>query len=150
MRTVDEITIKAEPDAVLCAAAEVENWPKILPHYRWVKVLKRQGDALEVEMAAKRGWIPVKWAAIQMVNNSNRRIYYKHIEGATRGMQVEWSIEPGESDVNVKIIHDLYLKQPVVKSWIGRWIVANFFIKHIAGKTLSHMKTYLESGGSGE
>ena len=41
MRTVDERQIDAPPERVFAAAADVERWPAILPHYRWVRMLER-------------------------------------------------------------------------------------------------------------
>ena len=34
MRTIDEIDVAAPPDLVFRFAADVEGWPRILPHYR--------------------------------------------------------------------------------------------------------------------
>ena len=37
MRVVDRLVINASPDAVWPHAVDVEQWPTILPHYRWVR-----------------------------------------------------------------------------------------------------------------
>ena len=149
-RTVDRITIHADPDAIFQAAANIERWPEILPHYRWVTVQDKQSDKCIVEMAARRGWIPVKWTSIQWLEAGKRRVYYQHTGGATRGMYVEWHIEPKREAVRVTIIHDLTLEVPIVRTKLGKWIVKNFFIKHIAGQTLRRIKETLETGGKTE
>ena len=51
-------------------AADVERWPEILPHYRWVTLLGGGGDRKVVEMAARRGRIPLRWRAVQKIDRS--------------------------------------------------------------------------------
>lgn len=145
MITIDQIMIKADPDAIFRAAAEVERWPEILPHYRWVRLIGECEDGRVVEMAARRDGIPVKWRAIQTLEPAKRRVYYRHIQGATRGMWVEWSLEPGESGTLVRIVHELTLDVPIVRSPPGKWIVSRVFIRRIAGQTLSRLKLLLET-----
>ena len=52
MLTVDRITMAAPVDRVLEAAVEVERWPELLAHYRWVRMLERrdQGGLVEMEI----------------------------------------------------------------------------------------------------
>ena len=61
MRTVDAIRMRAPVERVLEAAVEVERWPELLPHYRWVRMLERRGDGGLVEMAAWRPFGPVRY-----------------------------------------------------------------------------------------
>ncbi|MGH7568687.1 MAG: SRPBCC family protein, partial [Gemmatimonadales bacterium] len=42
MRTVDRIRIHAPLERVFALAQDVERWPEILPHYRWVRFLDRR------------------------------------------------------------------------------------------------------------
>lgn len=149
MQTIDHITIQADPDAIFRAAADIERWPKILPHYRWVKVLEQRGDERVVEMAARRGLIPVKWIAVQTPDPTTRRVHYLHTGGPTRGMRVEWSINrpDGDDGVRVVIVHEFCLEAPVVRSSIGKAVVDGFFVKYIAGHTLACMKQFLEDEG---
>lgn len=142
--TVDEILMRANPDRIFEAAARIERWPEFLPHYRWVKVLGEAPPARVVEMATRRGLIPVKWTSLQSWDSDRREIYYDHIGGATRGMQVRWEIIPRADDVLVRIIHELRLQVPIVNSPIGRLITSRFFIAHIAGRTLWHMREFVE------
>src|SRR5215218_7696687 len=91
-------------------AADVERWPEILPHYRWVTLLEGGGDRKVVEMAARRDRIPVRWRAIQEVRRDGPTpvIGYRHIRGVTKGMEVAWTFEPRprEGAVLVRIHHD--------------------------------------------
>ena len=54
MRTVDTELIAAPPERVFRHASQVERWPEILPHYRWVRMVERRAEGGIVEMAAYR------------------------------------------------------------------------------------------------
>lgn len=144
--TVDEIVMQADPDRIFAAARDVERWPEFLPHYRWVKVLGQQPPGRVVEMAARRGVIPVKWTSLQSWDSERREVYYDHVGGPTRGMQVVWEILPQADGVLVRIIHELRLQVPVVSSPPGRLITGHFFVQPIARRTLWHMKRFVEGG----
>ena len=148
MRTIDSIDINVDPTLAFRFARDIRNWPVLLPHYRWVHVLEEQGDFAVVVMAAKRGWIPVQWKAIQHWDTSLSHIYYQHIEGATRGMRVIWEIESQGTGTHINLIHDLTLDTPVIRSWIGKLIVGHYFVHYIASRTLQVMKGLLEKESS--
>ncbi|MEA2594516.1 MAG: hypothetical protein QOF01_985, partial [Thermomicrobiales bacterium] len=67
MHTENRIEIRAGLDRIVELATDVERWPVILPHYRWVTLLEGGGDRKVVEMAARRDRIPVRWRAIQEI-----------------------------------------------------------------------------------
>src|SRR5215217_5297339 len=93
----NEILIRGEPERIYTLAATVEEWPTFLPHYRWVRVHSREGNRRVVEMAAWRTGIPVRWVSYQWLWPEERRITFRHIGGLSRGMDVEWRIEPQEA-----------------------------------------------------
>jgi hypothetical protein len=93
MHTENGIEIRGDIKRIFQVAAQVDKWPEILPHYRWVRVLQRKRRRTTVEMAARRGRIPVSWTAVQEVF-PYERITYKHIKGFTTGMDVTWSFKP--------------------------------------------------------
>lgn len=144
MRTVNSIHIDAGFDDVFRLAADVERWPELLPHYRWVRTIWRSDDTSLVEMAARRGWIPVKWTSVQHCARSESSIYYQHVGGPTRGMWVQWSLAPSRGGVDVTIVHELTLSHRVVGSRPGRWIVGRIFVEPIADRTLQHIKLLAE------
>src|SRR6478609_1404847 len=143
-QTSNEILIAGDPDRIYELAAAVEEWPTFLPHYRWVRVHDREGNRRTVEMAAWRTGIPVRWLSHQWLWPEERRITFRHIGGLSRGMDVEWRIEPaGGRDegwgmrnevkpgashpssliphpparpVRVSITHDMRLEVPVVRT----------------------------------
>src|SRR3989475_11382380 len=94
--TVDRILIRAPIDRVLEVASEIERWPQILPHYRWVRFLERRNGGGTVEMAA---WGPFggfrypTWGVSEMsVDRAAREIRYRHVRGITRRMDVAWRL----------------------------------------------------------
>src|SRR6266566_3652666 len=90
MLTVDRITIRAPLARVFEVAADVERWPELLPHYRWVRFLERQPSGGVVEMAAWRPFGPVRypawWVSRMTIDRPAREIRYNHLRGITRGM----------------------------------------------------------------
>ena len=145
MLTVNSIHVRADMEKVFTLAARVDRWPELLPHYRWVRRIWQGGDTCVVEMAARRGWFPVKWISVQQLCKANKRIFYKHTDGLTRGMWVEWAFIPFGDGVRVTITHEMNLSRPLIRSRIGRWIVAHFFVKTIADRTLKHIKALAEA-----
>ena len=107
MHTESAILIHAGPDVVYQLAAAVERWPSILPHYRWVRVLRDDGPTRLVEMAASRDGIPVHWWAEQELFPEVPRIAFRHVGGITRGMEVEWTFSSGPDGTLARIRHDL-------------------------------------------
>ena len=153
MHTENEILIRADAAEVYRLAASVEHWPEILPHYRWVRVLEDDGEGRRlVEMAALRGFIPVRWRAEQRLFPREPRITFKHVGGVTKGMEVEWTFAPrGEGVVRVGILHDLprLAGWPLVGSFAAERIAGPFFVSNIAGKTLRRIKELAEARAAG-
>jgi ribosome-associated toxin RatA of RatAB toxin-antitoxin module len=145
MHTENGIEIRGDVKRIFQIAAQVDKWPEILPHYRWVRVLQRKKRRTTVEMAARRGRIPVSWTAVQEVL-PYQRITYKHIKGFTTGMDVTWSFKPVEGRVEVVITHDFSLAWPLVGGFVSKYIVGALFVKPIASRTLHHIKQTVESG----
>ncbi len=135
--------IRADPRVIFTLAAEVQDWPRILPHYRWVRVLASDPpDQRTVEMAARRDVVrgvigfPLRWTAIETTFPARRRIEFEHIGGITRGMHVAWTIEPGSgSIVRVQIRHVFEPRWPVPPALV-RLIVGEYFVNGVARRTL--------------
>ena len=62
MTTVDEQVVRAPLEHIFRLAAEVERWPALLPHYRYVRFVERRSDGGGiVEMSASRPFGVVRW-----------------------------------------------------------------------------------------
>ena len=152
MKTSTGITIRAPYSRIFELASRVEDWGDILPHYRYVRLLKREGNRKWVRMSAWRNIIPVTWSAIETVMPGTASapglILFKHIKGVVRGMEVEWSFKPRGDYVLVTIAHDLEHPPFPVRLLGNRLleiVVGKGFIGYIAGKTLRRIKALAES-----
>ncbi len=145
MQSVNQIRINGDPDRIFALAANIQDWPRILPHYRYV-VIEEQADRHKVaRMGASRDGFPVKWRARQELLPEERRIRFQHVGGITRGMDVEWRIEPERDSVLVTIHHDLSYPVPLIGPFFAEFIVGRLFVHNIAGKTLKCIKQIVES-----
>jgi ribosome-associated toxin RatA of RatAB toxin-antitoxin module len=135
----------ARPEIVFELAARVEDWPRILPHYRWVRVLEDRGAERIVEMAARRDVaphlaIPLHWTSVQRLNRQEQTIEFLHIGGVTRGMYVRWSIEsPAGSDVCLATIRHVFAPRWPVPDRLIAAIVGDYFVNGVATRTLRHI-----------
>lgn len=145
MHTENEIVIHAPITRIFDLASAVERWPDLLPHYRWVRILRDDGDARLVEMAAERSRFPVHWWALETCDPNVPRIQFRHVRGVTTGMEVEWSFEDLQDAVRVRILHDLRLSWPLIGPFAAERIIGPIFVANIAGKTLRRIKEIAEA-----
>lgn len=146
MHTGNSIIMNAPKMAIFETAANLELWPKILPHYRYIRYLKRSPERNLVVMAAVRSGIPISWTSEQVIDREKMEVRFHHLKAFTKGMDVVWSFNETPGGVLVQIVHDLRFRIPALAP-IADQIIGNFFIRHIAGETLRHMKAHLETRG---
>jgi len=150
MRTVDRSRMRAPLARVLEAAVTVERWPVLLPHYRWVRMLERQGEGGLVEMAAWRPFGPVRyptwWVSEMWVDRAVPAVHYRHVRGITAGMDVVWRLEPLGDETEVTIVHDWTgPRWPVIGSIAADWVIGPVFIHGIASRTLAGIRRAVET-----
>jgi uncharacterized membrane protein len=155
MRTVDRIRMRAPVERVFQAAAGVEQWPMLLAHYRWVRMLDRQGDRGVVEMAAWRPFGPLKyptwWVSEMWLDREAPAVHYRHIRGITRGMDVVWRLERVGEETEVTIVHQWAGPGwPLIGSVAANWIIGPVFIHGIASRTLAGIARFVEDGKGGK
>lgn len=145
MQTVNTISIRAPWRRVFDAAARVEDWPALLPHYRWVRVLSGRGTRRVVEMAAHRDGIPCRWRSEQVIALKSKRIYYRHIRSTwTQDMDVWWILTPrGRGATDILLTHAMP-KENFLMAWFRQRVIGDQFVHHIADKTLRGLKRHLE------
>jgi ribosome-associated toxin RatA of RatAB toxin-antitoxin module len=143
MHTANSIIIRA-PKAIFETASNLELWPKILPHYRYIRYLERGENRNVVVMAAVRSGIPISWTSEQTIDRRKMEIHFHHLKAWTKGMHVVWSFRDTPVGVLVEIVHDLRFRirflGPIVEPVVG-----SGFIHPVATRTLRWMKMYLES-----
>jgi ribosome-associated toxin RatA of RatAB toxin-antitoxin module len=152
MRTVDRLHIKAPVELVFRAATDVEQWPALLSHYRWVRMLERKGNGGLVEMAAWRpfGWFkyPTWWVSEMWVDRGAVAVHYRHVRGITTGMDVVWQLESSNDGTDVSIVHQWSGPSwPLVGPAAATWVIGPVFIHGIASLTLAGIARHVESGG---
>jgi len=125
-------------------AANLELWPRILPHYRYIHYLERSLDRNVVVMAATRSGIPISWTSEQIIDRDRIEVRFYHLKAFTKGMRVIWTFQETPAGVLVEIKHDLAFRMKTLAP-IADMIIGNFFIHHIANKTLRCMKSYVEA-----
>ncbi len=134
MNCETSILIRAPLPAIFAATSDLEHWPTVLPHYRWIRVLEHNGNSMIVQMAARRGWLPIQWTSrFEAVNGELR---FHHLKAFTRGMDVKWTFTQTKDGVLVRISHEL-----------NRWyagLLARYFIEPVASRTLAAFKRHLE------
>jgi ribosome-associated toxin RatA of RatAB toxin-antitoxin module len=134
----------APKTAIFEIAADLELWPKILPHYRYIRFLERASDRNIVVMAAQRSGIPISWTSEQIIDRERLEIRFLHLKAFTKGMHVVWTFSDALEGVCVTISHDLQFRIPAL-SPIADPIIGDFFTHNIANKTLRCMKAYVEA-----
>ncbi|MEY2487671.1 MAG: hypothetical protein QOH39_3319 [Verrucomicrobiota bacterium] len=144
MHKANSILMRAPKSAVFETAANLELWPVILPHYRYIRYLERGSDRNIVEMAARRSGIPIVWTSEQIIDRRNMEVRFHHLKALTKGMRVVWSFHETAEGVRVEILHDLKFRVRALAP-LAEIIIGNFFIHHVAGKTLRCMKRYVEA-----
>lgn len=154
MIIVDEQTVRTPRQRIFALALDVLQWPSHLPHYNFVKfrVRSRDGGGL-VEMSANRpfggplNW-PTWWLSEMSVDESIPNIRFKHVQGITAGMEVEWQFlrRDDPNVTHVRIIH----------AWDGPWwpligrvaamaVIGPVFVHGIASRTLAGLARSAEA-----
>ncbi|HEX6140796.1 MAG TPA: SRPBCC family protein [Candidatus Limnocylindria bacterium] len=140
------IRVAAPFERIFELAAEVERWPRLLPHYRYVRRLPSANGERRFAMGARRGRIPVSWQAVQRPLPDARRIEFTHVGGLTRGMEVAWTFEPRDGGWEVSIHHALDLRWPLLGRFAADRIIGPHFVDAIAGRTLRRVRALAEAG----
>ena len=147
VRTENSILIKAPLEKIFETTANLLLWPTVLPHYRWIRILRVGDDGLIVKMAARRGWVPIQWTSRFQVDPNARELHFEHLKAFTRGMRVLWTYTPTPEGVVVTISHELD-RASAFGRWFAHYVLGEMFIRPVATRTLSHFKQYLEQNGA--
>ncbi|MFO7893446.1 MAG: SRPBCC family protein [Longimicrobiales bacterium] len=143
MIRIDQHVTIAPADIVFRVASDVERWPGVLPHYRWVRFEeKHEIRRSVVEMAAWRDfpgplrW-PTWWKSRLEADPDEPVIRYHHIDGITTGMDVEWLFLPADDGTVVRIIHEWNGPGwPLIGAFAANRVIGPHFVSFIAQRTL--------------
>ena len=143
MRIVDVLDIEAPIDQVFDAAADVERWPVILPHYRSVTIEERRDDGtMIVAMSANRPFGPLNWptwwTSEMWIDRPRFEVRYRHIRGITTGMDVVWRLTTQGKQTHVDLIHEWNGPAwPLIRRPAAQWVILPIFVHGIAARTLA-------------
>ncbi len=161
MITVDEQVVAAPVPPLFDLARFVEAWPTHLAHYRFVRfrARTRDGGGL-VEMSANRpfgvaDW-PTWWLSEMRVDEGAQLVRYRHVQGVTAGMDVEWSFQAlapaadGRPQTRVRIVHVWDgPRWPAIGTLAAVGVIGPVFVHGIASRTLAGLARVAERDAAG-
>lgn len=110
MRTTDDGFASTSVAEIFDVVQDVERWPQHLPHYRWVRMIERDSNGGGiVEMSANRpfgalNW-PTWWRSLMEVDHARPALRFRHIDGVTTGMDVDWAFTPTSDGTQITLLH---------------------------------------------
>src|SRR5205809_6254174 len=110
MHKTNSIIMHAPKMLIFETASNLELWPKILPHYRYIRYLERGPSRNIVVMAATRSGIPISWTSEQIIDRDHLEIRFHHIRAFAKGMLVVWTFQDAQTGVPVVLRHDLAIQ----------------------------------------
>ena len=102
-------------------------------------------------MAARRMFgrvsYPVWWVSEMWADESVPVVRYRHVDGITKGMDVEWRFHADGSGTRVEIVHDWPggPRWPIIGRFAADYVIGPVFIHRVAGQTLEGVKTEVEA-----
>lgn len=142
METIDERLVRAPVGTIFRLVREVEHWPGLLAHYRFVRFSERAVDGGGiVQMSANRpfgllDW-PTWWTSQMAVDHAAPSVRFHHIGGVTKGMDVEWSFEAVEGGTHVRLLHVWDGPNwPLIGVFAATAVIGPIFVHGIAKRTL--------------
>jgi ribosome-associated toxin RatA of RatAB toxin-antitoxin module len=157
MTTVDEQLVRAPAARIFALAADVERWPALLPHYRFVRFTERRADGGGiVEMSANRPFGIVQWPTwwrsrmqVLPAGPAGPAIRFTHVAGVTAGMEVEWTFAGVPEGTHVRIVHS-WDGPPVrfIGPTAATLVIGPVFVHGIASRTLAGLASWAERPGT--
>jgi ribosome-associated toxin RatA of RatAB toxin-antitoxin module len=144
MIRIDERVSTSPPGPLFQVAADVERWPDILPHYRWVRFQEKAGFGRGVvEMAAWRDFLgplryPTWWVSRMEADPVTPVVRYHHVRGVTRRMDVRWEFLPEPGGTLVRVTHEWDGPAwPLIRGIAARHVIGPHFVSFIATRTIA-------------
>ena len=156
METLDEGIVRAPVEDVFAVVRDVEHWPALLSHYRYVRFRSKSSDGGGiVEMSANRpfgvaNW-PTWWLSEMSVDHARPAVRFRHIGGVTKEMDVEWSLTSVDDGTHVRLVHAWDgPRWPVIGAFAATAVIGPVFIHGIASRTLAGLARHAERRASPE
>lgn len=150
METLDECVVYAPVADMFAIVRDVEKWPTLLPHYRYVRFRSRSTDGGGVvEMSANRpfgvaNW-PTWWLSEMSVDDAEPSVRFRHIGGVTKSMDVEWRLTSVNEGTHVRLLHVWDgPRWPLIGAFAATAVIGPVFIHGIASRTLDGLARHAE------
>ena len=143
LETVDERIVRAPLETIFELARDVERWPVLLRHYRYVRFRERTPDGGGlVEMSANRPFGPLRWPtwwlSEMQIAAEVPSVRFRHVGGVTTRMDVEWTFAPVARGTLVRIVHVWDgPRWPLVGGFAATRVIGPVFVHGIASRTLA-------------
>jgi ribosome-associated toxin RatA of RatAB toxin-antitoxin module len=153
MNTLDVGFVRAPVALLFQIVRDVERWPAHLAHYRFVRFRERASDGGGVvEMAANRPFGPANWptwwlSEMQVVGApaATPAVRFRHIDGVTKGMEVEWRLEARDGGTRVELVHAWDgPRWPLIGVFAARAVIGPVFVHGVASRTLAGLACVAE------
>ncbi|MEH0020311.1 MAG: SRPBCC family protein [Desulfobacter sp.] len=153
--TRHSIEIEATPEETFDICSDVENWPKIFPPCKGIRILREEDGFQEIEITALADGETMTWCSERRLDKASRTIFSRQIKPSPllETMQCAWRMDPLEGGVQLSLEHQFEVKESV------KGLVDNVetpeeavaFMKRVihqnTSRELSAIKTILESRG---
>lgn len=157
MIRIDEQRVRAPVHVCFRIAADVERWPDFLEHYRWVRFHEKQsfGNGI-VEMSAWRPFpggvnFPTWWQSRMWTVPAETAVYYKHVAGVTKGMDVKWQLEARGHETFIRLFHEWDGPPwPLIGKAAADYVIGPHFVSAIAQRTLAGVAREAEARARNE
>lgn len=156
MTTVDEAFVRGPVSTMFDLVRDVQQWPALLPHYRWVRFVEAAGDGGGVvEMSANRPFGVLQWptrwlSEMQVLDGPQPAVRFRHIGGITRGMEVEWRLEGRDGGTFVRLVHVWDgPRWPLIGALAATAVIGPVFVHGIASRTVAGLARAAERGAPG-
>ena len=150
MKVVDEQLVHAPLRAMFNLARDVEEWPRYLPHYRFVRMRTPASDGGGlVEMSANRPFGALNWRTWWLsemsVNYDLPNVRFRHVGGVTTGMDVEWAFTETGAGTQVRVMHVWNGPSwPLIGGIAATAVIGPVFVHGIACRTLAGLSAVAE------
>jgi hypothetical protein len=142
------IEIAAPAELVFRLAHDPLRWSVLLPHYSQSELVSRGPDgSVLASFVARRTLIgplglgvPVAWRSRSRSESATHQLHFRHVGGATDGMEASWQIEATDGGCRVTIEHVYPAGGPVPAALIDR-----LFARPIASQTLATFRVLAEA-----
>ncbi|MCY7172669.1 SRPBCC family protein [Streptococcus gallolyticus subsp. gallolyticus] len=146
MKTTSKVFVSAKSDDVLDAVIDANNWPKIFPPCKKVK-MECFGDKQRILIQAKSFIKTFNWQSEREVDYSSRRVYFKQLTTVfpVKEMKGYWEVTKQVNGVEVILVHEYKIYGLFgLQSTLLLKLLKYFYVDKNSERELLGLKRYCE------